>query len=136
MITEILAQIRAPNFTAGIVLFDDVVVETAPIVRYIRKWSRDRVRAEYQQRGWTVTVVHQMQREDVTAPPMPKAGIEQREESFEVTLPDGTVEFVYFDENAKRRAINGRLSKEAAFAKARQLLKPSERIDSGGVKGL
>ncbi|UGY13711.1 hypothetical protein HAP48_0034830 [Bradyrhizobium septentrionale] len=32
MITEVLAQIRAPNFTAGIVLFDDVVVETAPIV--------------------------------------------------------------------------------------------------------
>ena len=34
MINEVLAQIRAPNFTAGIVLFDDVVVETAPIVRY------------------------------------------------------------------------------------------------------
>ncbi|MET3995061.1 hypothetical protein ABID65_006727 [Bradyrhizobium sp. S3.9.2] len=30
MITEILAQIRGPNFTAGIVLFDDVVVEAAP----------------------------------------------------------------------------------------------------------
>jgi hypothetical protein len=29
--TEILAQIRGANFTAGVVLFDDKVVETAPI---------------------------------------------------------------------------------------------------------
>ncbi|MGY4292331.1 hypothetical protein ACVWXN_000423 [Bradyrhizobium sp. i1.4.4] len=39
MITEVLAQIEAPNFTAGIVLFDDVVVETAPVVRYMRRSS-------------------------------------------------------------------------------------------------
>jgi hypothetical protein len=44
VITETLAQIRGANFTAGIVLFDDKVVETAPIVRYMRGWSRDRVR--------------------------------------------------------------------------------------------
>ncbi|MCD9821234.1 hypothetical protein [Bradyrhizobium japonicum] len=67
MITEVLAQIRAPNFTAGIVLFDDVVVETAPRVRYMRRWSRDRVRTECKQRGWTVTVIWQMDREDITA---------------------------------------------------------------------
>ncbi|MGY8661743.1 hypothetical protein Q3C01_05160 [Bradyrhizobium sp. UFLA05-109] len=78
MITEILAQIRAPSFTAGIVLFDDKVIETAPILRYMRNWSRDRVRAECQQRGWTVSVVHQMERDDVTAPPMPKVGIVQQ----------------------------------------------------------
>ncbi|UPT99178.1 hypothetical protein J4G48_0014500 [Bradyrhizobium barranii subsp. apii] len=66
MITEVLAQIRAPNFTAGIVLFDDVVVETAPIVRYMRNWSRDRVRTECNRRGWTVSVVWQMDREDIT----------------------------------------------------------------------
>ncbi|MGY8677282.1 hypothetical protein Q2941_05620 [Bradyrhizobium sp. UFLA05-153] len=118
MITEVLAQIRAPNFTAGIVLFDDKVVETAPIVGYMRSWSRDRVRAECQQRGWTVSVVHQMQRDDVTAPPMPKAGIVQHEESFEAVRADGSVEFFYFDDNAGRRVITGRLSREAAFAKA------------------
>jgi hypothetical protein len=67
MITETLAQIRAASFTAGIVLFDDVVVETAPIVRYMRKWSRMRVRAYCQQRNWKVDVVHEMQRPDVTA---------------------------------------------------------------------
>ncbi|MEY9235451.1 hypothetical protein ABIF78_007774 [Bradyrhizobium japonicum] len=123
MIKEVLAQIRAPNFTAGIVLFDDVVVETAPIVRHMRRWSRDRVRAECNRRGWTVSVVRQMDREDITAPPMPKAQIVQHEESFEVVRADGSIEFVYFDDNASRRAINGRLSKERAFERAQELLK-------------
>lgn len=68
MITEILAQVRGPNFTAGIVLFDDVVVETAPIVRYMRRWSRDQVRVECNARGWKVLVIWQMEREDITAP--------------------------------------------------------------------
>lgn len=54
------------SVAAGIVLFDDVVVETAPIVRYMRNWSRDRVRAECNRRGWTVSVVWQMDREDIT----------------------------------------------------------------------
>ena len=64
-----------------------------------------------------------MDREDITAPPMPKPGIVQHEESFEVVKADGSVEFVYFDENPGRRVINGRLSKEAAFARAQELLK-------------
>ncbi|MET4017695.1 hypothetical protein [Bradyrhizobium sp. S3.2.12] len=122
MITEILAQIRLPSFTAGIVLFDDVVVETAPIVRYMRHWSRDRVRKECEQRGWTVKVIRQRDREDITAPPMPNAQIVQDDESFEIVRQDGSVEFVYFDDNASPRAINGRLSKEAAFARAQGLL--------------
>ena len=54
---------------------------------------------------------------------MPKPGIVQHEESFEVVKADGSVEFVYFDENPGRRVINGRLSKEAAFARAQELLK-------------
>ncbi len=90
MITEILAQVRGPNFTAGIVLFDDVVVETAPIVRYMRRWSRDRVRGYCTKQGWQITVVHQMQREDVTAPQV-KPGIRQYKESFGAARPDGSV---------------------------------------------
>ncbi|MEY9428155.1 hypothetical protein ABH975_003470 [Bradyrhizobium ottawaense] len=117
MITEILAQIKGPNFTAGIVLFDDKVVEAAPIVRYMRTWSRDRVREECRRKGWTVSVVWQMEREDVTAPPI-KSGITQHEESFEAVRPDGSTAFFYFDENPGRRAINGRLSKERAFEQA------------------
>lgn len=68
MITEILAQIRGTGFTAGIVLFDDKVVETAPIVRYMKRWSRERVRTYCAGKGWPVTVVWQMQRDDITAP--------------------------------------------------------------------
>lgn len=64
---EILAQIdsrQEPKFTAGIVLWDDVVVEAAPIVGYMKrqKWTRDRVRTYCNQRGWTVEVVHRLER--------------------------------------------------------------------------
>jgi hypothetical protein len=68
VITEILAQVRGPHFCAGIVLFDDKVVEAAPIVRRFKGRSRDQVRAECKRLGWSVSVVWQMQREDVTAP--------------------------------------------------------------------
>lgn len=65
---EVLAQVTAPpprGFTAGLVLFDDRVVETAPILRRMRGWSRQRVREYCQTKGWKVAVVHQMER----APP-------------------------------------------------------------------
>ena len=65
MTIETLAQISSdkPKFRAGVVLWDDVVVEAAPIVHYMKKqkWSRDRVRDYCRDRGWTVSVVHQMQ---------------------------------------------------------------------------
>lgn len=59
---ETLAQIDAPHFCCGIVLWDNVVVEAAPIVRYMRKWSRERVRAYCADKGWSVTVVHELER--------------------------------------------------------------------------
>lgn len=52
-----LAQIDAPHFVAGIVLDSDVVVEAAPIVRYMRGWTRDRVCAYCQRKGWSVKSV-------------------------------------------------------------------------------
>jgi hypothetical protein len=97
-------------------------VETAPIVRYMRGWSRDQVRARCTKMGWPITVVRQIQREDVTAPPV-KSGITQHEESFETVRSDGSTEFFYFDENSGRPAINGRMTKEAAFAAAQTHLK-------------
>ena len=121
MITEILAQIRAPHFTAGIVLFDDRVVETAPIVRYMRRWSRQRVRDYCSKMGWEVSVVWQMQREDITAPHI-KPGIVQHEESFEAVRPGGETEFFYFDDNAGRRAISGRHTKARAFELAQAFI--------------
>ena len=61
---EILAQVQAPGFAAGIVLWDDKVVEAAPILRYMRKgvWSRKRVREYCKDRGWKVVVIHQLER--------------------------------------------------------------------------
>ncbi len=61
--TETLAAIDAPHFFAGVVLWDDRVVEAAPIVKYMRKWTRDRVRDYCKTKGWKVSVVYQMQRE-------------------------------------------------------------------------
>jgi hypothetical protein len=64
---EVLAQIRGPTFTAGIVLWSDVVVEAAPIVGYMKKqkWTRSRVRDYCAKRGWTVSVVWEMPRHDL-----------------------------------------------------------------------
>lgn len=64
---EILAQIQADGpkpFTAGLILWDDVVVETAPILGYMKKakWSRDRVRDYCRDKGWKIIVVHELQR--------------------------------------------------------------------------
>lgn len=68
---ETLAQIEAPDtgkrkgFAAGIVLWDDRVVEAAPIVGYMKRerYTRAQVRAYCAQRGWTVRVVHELERE-------------------------------------------------------------------------
>jgi hypothetical protein len=60
--TEILAQITTPKFCAGLVLWDDKVVEIAPILRRMRGWTRDRVRDYCQRRGWKIEVVHVLQR--------------------------------------------------------------------------
>jgi hypothetical protein len=62
--TEILALIAAPHFHAGIVLWNDVVIETAPIVRRMKGWSRDQVRDYCRQQNWKISIVHQMERHD------------------------------------------------------------------------
>jgi hypothetical protein len=59
---ETLAAIDAPHFYAGIVLWDDKVVEAAHIVKYMKKWDRDRVRSYCKSKGWKVLVVYQMER--------------------------------------------------------------------------
>jgi hypothetical protein len=64
---ETLAQIvgdsQKGGFTAGIVLWDDTCVEAAPIVRYMKGWSRQKIRSYVGQRKWTVSVVHEIKRE-------------------------------------------------------------------------
>jgi hypothetical protein len=56
-VIEILAQIRADKFTAGIVLRDGVVTEAAPIVKYMKGWRRDSVRSYCKERHWEVSIV-------------------------------------------------------------------------------
>ncbi|WP_334358420.1 MULTISPECIES: hypothetical protein [unclassified Bradyrhizobium] len=59
-----MATIDAPHFNAGIVLWDDRVVEAAPIVGYMKKqkWTRDRVRDYCREMGWQISVVWEMKR--------------------------------------------------------------------------
>lgn len=61
-VTETLAAIDAPHFYAGVVLWDDRVVEAADIVKYMRRWPRARVRDYCAGKGWKVSVVYQMER--------------------------------------------------------------------------
>lgn len=63
-IVDILAEIDAPDtpkrkgFNVGIVLRNDVVIEAAPKVRYMKGWTRDRVRTYCVNAGWKVSVIH------------------------------------------------------------------------------
>ena len=61
---EILAAIDAPHFYAGVVLWDDRVVEAADIIKYMRiqKWTRARVRDYCRTKGWKISVVHEIKR--------------------------------------------------------------------------
>lgn len=59
---ETLAVINAPHFYAGVVLWDNRVVEAADIVKYMRKWDRDRVRDYCASKGWKVSVIYQTER--------------------------------------------------------------------------
>jgi hypothetical protein len=61
-ITETLAEIDAPHFNCGIVLWNDKVEVTAPIVAYMKGWSRDRVRAYCATKKWRVSVVSETKR--------------------------------------------------------------------------
>jgi hypothetical protein len=60
--TETLAVIDAPHFYAGIVLWNDEVTEAADIVKYMRRWSRNKVRNYCKGKGWRVFVVYRVEK--------------------------------------------------------------------------
>lgn len=60
-VIEILAAIDAPHFYAGIVLWDDRVVEAADIVRYMKGWPRARVREYCRRKAWQIRIVRQVE---------------------------------------------------------------------------
>lgn len=75
---EILATIECDpseryrtGFTCGIVLQDDIVVEAALIVGFMkqRKFTRDQVRTYCAARQWRISVVHKLERERPKEPP-------------------------------------------------------------------
>ena len=68
--TETLAAIDAPHFFCGIVLWDDRVIEAAPIVGYMKKgkWTRDRVRDYCKSKGWKISVVSETTRRTDQSP--------------------------------------------------------------------
>lgn len=54
------------------------------------------------------------------------------QESYEVRFPDGTRKFFYFDENAGRRSINGRVSQAEALEQAKKFAREEQdKLDAG-----
>lgn len=56
-VTETLVQVRAPHFTAGLVLRDGKVYHAAPILKWTRGKTRDFLREDFKKRGWEASVV-------------------------------------------------------------------------------
>ena len=52
-----LYQIMAPHFCAGFVMKEDVVVNAAPIIRYMMGWSYRKVQAYCQKKNWQLTAI-------------------------------------------------------------------------------
>ena len=67
LVIETLAQISTPGgerkpFVAAILLWDDKVIEAAPILRFMKGWMRDNVRTHCAHKGWKVKVVTETKR--------------------------------------------------------------------------
>lgn len=58
-----MLRIRAPSFVAGLVLSTpgehEIVTEAAPILKYMRGWSKERVEQYCQQRRWTLEAIEE-----------------------------------------------------------------------------
>ena len=52
---ELTLQIKAPHFTAGVVVDVGVVVGAAPIVKYMLGWTEDRVRGYCEWKKWEIS---------------------------------------------------------------------------------
>jgi hypothetical protein len=99
-----LVRIVAPHFVAGLET-DGTVQRAAPIIGYMVGWSDDQVRDHVRQKGWKASILDAPTR------------VIQHWESFEVWR-GGKRRFFFFDDNAGRRAITGRQTKEAALREA------------------
>jgi hypothetical protein len=107
--TLTLVRVVAPHFVAGFET-DGTVRRAAPILRRLVGESDETARRVIVHFKWQAHIV-------VTEPQ-----IIQHEESFEVRTPPTGRKFFYFDENAGRRAISGRMSKEKALLAAQAFM--------------
>ena len=112
-----LVRVVAPHFVAAFITDGDKVVQAAPILskRFIGL-TEDQARKVIAHFGWKASVI-------------PDPQIIQHEESFEVRWPGGR-KFFYYEDHAGRRAISGRMTKEAAFSAAQTFL--GERHEGRG----
>lgn len=103
-----LVRVVAPHFVAGFET-DGIVRRAAPIFgkRFVGLRD-DQARQIIERFGWKASVI-------------PDPEIIQHVESFEVRRPSGR-KFFYFDDNAGRRAVSGRMTSEQAFAAAQAWL--------------
>lgn len=103
-----LVRVVASHFVAGFET-DGIVRRAAPIL-YKKLIGRtdEEARAIIKRNGWKASVIND-------------PGIIQHEESFEVQWPGGR-KFFYFDDNAGRRAISGRMASEKALLAAQAFL--------------
>ena len=85
-VIEILAQVSGPDFVAGIVLVDDRVTKAAPILRFMRGWSRDRVRTFCLESNWNIRVVWQKQSTRRGKPPLSGDRIMTKRKPPEVSM--------------------------------------------------
>jgi hypothetical protein len=104
-----LVRVVAPHFVAAFITDGDKVVQAAPILskRFIGL-TEDQARKVIDHFGWKASVI-------------PDPQIIQHEESFEVRWPGGR-KFFYYEDHAGRRAISGRMTKEAALIAAQSFL--------------
>lgn len=52
-----LYQVTAPHFCAGVVVRGGIVVETAPILAYMREWNLGRSLDYCKRKGWKMVSV-------------------------------------------------------------------------------
>jgi hypothetical protein len=103
-----LVRVVAPHFVAAFET-DGTVRRAAPILRRLLLGRSDEeARRIIASNGWSASVV-------------PDPQIIQHEESFEVRHPGGR-KFFYFDDNAGRRAVSGRMTSAAAYVAAQAFL--------------
>lgn len=107
-----LVRVVGDNFVAGFET-DGKIRRAAPILKSLLNKTDAEARAIIAQNGWRAAIV--------THQPTPPT-IKQNTESMEV-LKNGARAFFYFDDNAGRRAISGRVDKQTALTRAQAYLK-------------